>query len=92
MFGFLYFSTVFFSPYFFFFKEDSVDSRLNSFESQMSVQWKLKVDGQMESVRSALVAKTEDSAQGKGGKEVVPLPCCVRGILETGGAGWRAPV
>lgn len=78
--------------FFFFFKEDSVDSRLNSFESQMSVQWKLKVDRQMVSVRSTRVAKTEDGAQGKGDKEVVPSPWCAQGILEMGGAGWKAPV
>lgn len=47
LFGFLRFLTVFL-----FLKEVSVDSRLSSFESQMSVQWKLKVDRQMESVRS----------------------------------------
>jgi hypothetical protein len=53
----------------------------------MLEQCKLKLDRQMEPVRA--VTKTEDSAQGKGGKEIIPPISCVKEIHETGGEGQR---
>lgn len=66
-------------------KQDSVDSTLNALESQMSEQW-----GVIRSLSGAPgMAKTGDSAQGKGGSEMFPLCSWVQEIQKTGGDGQR---
>lgn len=75
----------FFFFFFLFIKENSVDSRLNSFESQMSVWWKLKVNRQMEFVRSTNHCQNRRwcPGQGRHGGSMAPV------MAPDGGEGQR---